>query len=74
MRTLVFLDKKHVKFDQGLDFLNFPGEIVSKTRKSIRKATKTLENIRNIEEKALRHFLSKGLIFHSIYSYSKTRV
>ena len=34
LNTIEILNKKHVKFDQGLDFLNFTREVEAKHRKN----------------------------------------
>ena len=49
--TLEFLDKKHVKFDQGLNFLIFyqgnRGENQTKREKNHEKIRKNKENLKN---------------------------
>ena len=46
--TLEFLTKKHRRFDQGLDFLNFYREIEAKTRKQLRATRKQKEQTKEI--------------------------
>ena len=49
--TLDFLNKKHVKFDQGLDFLIFyqgnPGKHKESTKKNINNRRKTIKSETN---------------------------
>ena len=52
--TLEFLSKKHVKFDQGLDFLIFLREIEAKTKKNIRNTKKKYEKAQETRGKAFK--------------------
>ena len=66
--TLDFLSKKHVKFDQGLDFLNFcqgnRGKNQEKPRTNHEKIRKNEENLKNPGP----YFLLNIFLLYTIFS------